>query len=168
MAKNFPTDEFDQVAPAPGRRRVRRSRGRKFLEFVTYFTFSAVIAGGGLFGYQTFFGGGTKLDLSAYSDNTAKTNVDPLRINETKVIDAVGQDGLAGTVAHKLLDKGWNVVTAANAPIGITAEKTVIYINSDQLNDAAKALAGDLGNYSVEVSNQYIDPITVVIGADYK
>jgi hypothetical protein len=168
MAKNFPNDEFDQVAPAPGRRRVRRSGGRKFLEFITYFSISAVVAGGGLFGYQTYFGGGTKLDLNAFSENTVKANVDPLRINETKVIDAVGQDGLASTVAHKLIDKGWNVVTAANSPLGVTAAKTVIYINSDQLNDAAKALTGDLGNYSIEVSNQYIDPITVVLGADYQ
>ena len=168
MAKNFPTDEFDQVAPAPGRRRARRSGGRKFLEFVTYFTVSAVIAGGGLFGYQTFFGGGTKLDLSGFSDNNVKTNIDPLRINETKVVDAVGKDGLAGTVARKLIDKGWNVVTAANSDNGLVSEKTVIYINSDQLNDAAKALVGDLGNYSIEVSNQYIDPITVVLGADFQ
>jgi hypothetical protein len=94
--------------------------------------------------------------------------VDPLRINETKVVDAVGQDGLAGTVARKLVEKGWNVVTASNSSTGVVAEKTVIYINSDQLNDAAKALTGDLGNYSIEVSNQYIDPITVVLGADYK
>ena len=168
MAKNFPEDEFDQVAPAPGRRRSRRTAGSKFLEFVTYFSFSAVIAGGGLFGYQTFFGGGTQLDFNAFNDNTAKQNVDPIRINETKIIDAVGKDGLAGEVAHKLMDKGWNVVTAANAAAGVSADKTVIYINSDQLNDAAKALVGDLGNYAIEVSNQYIDPITVVLGADYQ
>ena len=168
MAKNFPNDEFDQVAPAPGRRRARRSAGKKFLEFISYFSISALVAGGGLFGYQTFFGGGTKLDLNAFSDNTTKTSVDPLRINETKVIDAVGQDGLASTVAHKLIDKGWNVVTAADSLSGVSAEKTVIYINSDQLNAAAKALVGDLGSYSIEVSNQYIDPITVVLGADYK
>ena len=168
MAENFPTDEFDQVAPAPGRRRARRSAGRSFLEFFAYFSISALVAGGALFGYQSFFGGGTKLDLNAFSDNTTKTNVDPLRINETKVLDGIGQDGLAGTVAHKLIDKGWNVVTAANSDTGLVAEKTVIYINSDQLNDAAKALVGDLGNYSIEVSNQYIDPITVVLGADYK
>jgi hypothetical protein len=168
MSKNFPNDEFDQVAPAPGRRRARRSSGKKFLEFISYFSISALVAGGGLFGYQTFFGGGTKLDLNAFSDNTTKTSADPLRINETKVIDAVGQVGLASTVAHKLIDKGWNVVTAANSLSGVSAEKTVIYINSDQLNDAAKALAGDLGSYSIEVSNQYIDPITVVLGADYK
>jgi hypothetical protein len=168
MAKNFPTDEFDQVAVAPGRRRAKRGAGSKFLEFVAYFSFSAVIFGGGLFGYQTFFGGGTQLDFNAFSDSGVKQNVDPIRINETKVIDAFGQDGLAGTVAHKLMDKGWNVVTAANAAAGVTAEKTVVYINSDQLSDAAKALVGDLGNYPIEVSNQYIDPITVVLGSDFK
>ncbi|MFM2238157.1 MAG: LytR cell envelope-related transcriptional attenuator, partial [Actinomycetota bacterium] len=97
-----------------------------------------------------------------------KPSVDPLRINETKVVDGVGQVGLAGTVARKLIDKGWNVVTAANIDTGVPATNTVIYINSAQLNDAAKALTGDLGNYAIEVSNQYIDPITVVLGADYK
>jgi hypothetical protein len=168
MAENFPPDEFDQVAPAPGRRRARRGSGSKFLEFVTYFSVSAIVAGGGLFSYQTFFGGGTKLDFNSINTAPTTTSVDPLRINETKVVDAVGQDGLAGTVARKLVEKGWNVVTASNSSTGVVAEKTVIYINSDQLNEAAKALTGDLGSYAIEVSNQYIDPITVVLGADYK
>ncbi len=166
MAENFPQDEFDQVAPAAGVRRARRSGGSKFLEFVGYFTVSAIIAGGGLLGYQTFFGG-SSIDVNAMSDN-GKTTTDSIRINETTVFDGVGQDGLAGTVAHKLIDKGWNVVTAANVPLGLKAEKTVIYINSDKLQDAAKTLVGDLGSYTIEVSNQYIDPITVVLGADYK
>jgi hypothetical protein len=166
MAENFPQDEFDQVAKAPGLRRARRSGASKFLEFVTYFSVSAIIAGGGLFGYQTFFGG-SSIDVSALSDN-AKTNSDPIRINETTVYDGVGQTGLAGTVAHKLIDKGWNVVTAANLPEGVKADKTVIYINSDKLQDAAKKLVGDLGSYTVEVSTQYLDPITVVLGSDYK
>jgi hypothetical protein len=166
MAENFPQDEFDQVAKAPGVRRTRRSRGSKFLEFVAYFSISAVIAGGGLYGYQNFLSG-SSIDVGALSDN-GKAATDPIRINETTVFDGVGQAGLAGTVAHKLLDKGWNVVTAANVPVGLKADKTVIYINSDKLQAAAKTLAGDLGNYSIEVSNQYIDPITVVLGADYQ
>jgi hypothetical protein len=168
MSENFPKDEFDDVAPATGRRRIKPSGRGGFLEFVTFFSLAAVLSGGGLIGYQTFFGGGTKLDLSGFNETPAKPSVDPLRINETKVFDALGQEGLASTVAHKLLDKGWNVVTAADMPDGAKADKTVIYINSDQLNDAAKALVGDLGNYTIEVSNQYIDPITVVLGADYK
>ena len=166
MAENFPTDEFDQVAPGPGSRRAVRSKASGFLEFFVYFGVSAVVAGGGLFGYQTFFGG-SSIDVNALSDN-GKVTVDANRINETTVFDGIGQDGLASTVAHKLLDKGWNVVTADNAPQGLKADKTVIYINSDKLQDAAKKLVGDLGSYSIEVSNQYIDPITVVLGADYK
>jgi hypothetical protein len=166
MSENFPTDEFDQIAPAAGVRRKRRSGGSRFLEFLSIFSISAVVAGGGLFGYQTFFSG-SSVDVSAISDN-GKVVSDPIRINETTVFDGVGKDGLAGTVAHKLMDKGWNVVTASNLPDGVTADKTVIYINSDKLQDAAKKLVGDLGSYAIEVSNQYIDPITVVIGSDYK
>lgn len=166
MAENFPQDEFDQVAKAPGVRRAKRSKGSKFFEFIAYFSISAVIAGGGLFGYQSFFSG-SSIDVSSISDN-GKVNTDPIRINETTVLDAVGQPGLAGTVAHKLIDKGWNVVTAANAPVSLKADKTVIYINSDKLQDAAKKLISDLGSYSIEVSTQYIDPITVVLGPDYK
>jgi hypothetical protein len=89
-------------------------------------------------------------------------------VNETTVYDGAGKVGLAGTVARKLLDKGWNVVTAANNPLGVAATKTVIYINSASLNDAAKAMVSDLGNYSIEVSNHFIDPITVVLGSDYQ
>ena len=166
MAENFPQDEFDQVAKAPGIRRARRSGGSKFLEFVTYFSISAAIAGGGLFGYQTFFGG-SSIDVNTLSDN-GKVASDPIRINETTIYDGVGQVGLAGTVAHKLIDKGWNVVTAANVPSGLKADKTVIFINSDKLQDAAKKMAADLGNYEIQVSTQYLDPITVVLGSDYK
>ena len=166
MAENFPLDEFDQVAPTLGVRRARKSIGSKFLEFSAYFTVSGILAGGGLFGYQTFFGG-SSIDVNSLNDN-GKATVDSIRINETTVFDGVGQDGLAGSVARKLMDKGWNVVTAANVPAGLKADKTVIYINSDQLQDAAKALVSDLGSYSIEVSNQYLDPITVVLGGDYK
>jgi hypothetical protein len=166
MAKNFPQDEFDQVTPGAGLRRARRSGASKFLEFIAYFSISAVIAGGGLFGYQTFFGG-SSIDVNALSDN-GKANTDSIRINETTVFDGIGQDGLASTVAHKLIDKGWNVVTAANVPAGLKADKTVIYINSDKLQDAAKTLVSDLGSYAIEVSSQYIDPITIVLGSDYK
>ena len=107
------------------------------------------------------------MDTSSLSD-TGKTNVDPIRINETTVINGAGKAGLASEVAHKLLDKGWNVVTARKMALGASADKTVIYINSDQLQDAAKTLTGDLGSYSIEVSNQYLDPITVVLGSDFK
>jgi hypothetical protein len=170
MTKNFPTDEIDSVPAGIGRRRARRSKGAAVLEFFTYLSVSAVLAGSALFGYQTFFGGGTKLDLSALSDNNTSTqqSADPLRINETTVYDAVGQDGLASGVARKLLDKGWNVVTASDMPLGAKSDKTVVYINSQDLDAAAKALVADLGQYSIEVSNQYIDPIVVVLGADYK
>ena len=166
MAENFPIDEFDQVAPAPGIRRARRSRGSATLEFFSYFTISAVVAGGALFGYQTFFGG-SQINVSAVSDNNV-ASFDPIHVNETTVFDGVGQAGLASSVAHKLLDKGWNVVTADNAPVGTKADKTTIFINSATLQNAAKSMVSDLGNYTVQVSNQYLDPITIVLGADYK
>ena len=169
MTKNFPTDEIDSVPAGIGRRRAKRTKGAAVLEFFSYLSISAVVAGGALIGYQNFFGGGTKLDLNALSDNnTTQQATDPLRINETTVYDAVGQDGLASGVARKLLDKGWNVVTASDMPLGAKSDKTVVYINSQDLDAAAKALVADLGQYSIEVSNQYIDPIVVVLGADYK
>lgn len=167
MDKNFPQDEFDAVAPAAGRRRARRSAGAKLGEFFAYFFVSALVFGGGLYGYQTFFGASSDINVNSLSDN-GKANVDPIRINETTVIDGVGQGGLASSVAHKLLDKGWNVVTAEDLPAGTTAAKTIIYINSDQLQNAANTLTADLGSYQIQVSNQYLDPITVVLGSDYK
>lgn len=166
MAKNFPEDEFDPVAPAPGVRRARQSGLSKFLEFTAYFAVSGIVAGGALFGFQSFFGG-SGLNVGALTENN-RVAVDAIRINETTILDGVGKTGLASSVAHKLLDKGWNVVTAANVQEGLKVEKTVIYINSNDLQDAAKTLVGDLGNYGIEVSNQYFDPITVVLGPDFK
>jgi len=165
-AENFPQDEIDSIAPAIGRRRLKRTRGSKLLEFFAYFTVSAVVAGGSLFAYQTFIGGKSSVDVNAVKSNT--TTTDPLRVNETSILNGTSTAGESSIVAQKLVDKGWNVVTADTTPFGVTATKTTIFINSADLNDAAKAMVSDLGNYPIQVSSQYIDPITVVLGNDYK
>lgn len=167
MSKNFPTDEFDAVPAGPGRLRAKRSGASKTLEFFAYFFVSALVAGGGLFTYQLVTSGVSAVDVAAQSDNGVG-NTDPLRVNETTILDGTGKNGVASSVAHDLVGKGWNVVTADNLPANQAPAKTTIYINADSLSDAGKAMVSDLGSYPVEVSNQYIDPITVVLGADFK
>lgn len=84
------------------------------------------------------------------------------------VLDGTSQVGLASKVAHELLDAGWNVITADNLNPATPLAETKIYITSKDFDAATKTLVKTLGKYSVEVSGQYADPITVVLGDDYK
>ena len=84
------------------------------------------------------------------------------------VLDGTSQSGLASKVAHELLDAGWNVLTADNLNPATPVTETKIYITSQDFSSATKTLVKTLGKYSVEVSGQYADPITVVLGDDYK
>jgi hypothetical protein len=71
-------------------------------------------------------------------------------------------------VAHKLLDAGWNVLTADNLAGNTVPERTQVLISSPQFEAASKSLLKTLGDYDVQVSVGYSDPITVILGADFK
>ena len=136
MAKKFPIDEFDKLPPHGGRHRIRRNASVRVREFFGYMLAAAVIA----FGW--------------------------LLLPCSTVVDATGEDGVAGTLAHRLLNKNWKVVAADNA--ANEADKTTVYINASTLTPAAEELLKALGKYPISVSADYSDPITVLIGKDFK
>jgi hypothetical protein len=84
------------------------------------------------------------------------------------VLDGTSRAGLASKVAHSLLDAGWNVLTAENLEVTPEVTATTVYINSADLKSASTTLLKTLGTYTVEVSGTYADPITVVLGTDFK
>ena len=47
-------------------------------------------------------------------------------------------------------------------------DKTVVYVTSSSAQSAAQDLLRTLGSYSVVQANTYADPITIVLGNDYK
>ena len=162
MAKKFPNDEFDRVPPHGGRHRIRRTARVRVKEFFGYMVAAGLIAGVGFFAL-------TWADSSNIFSGTVPTvaeQSDPLKGNAVAVLDATGEDGVAGKLAHKLLDKGWNVVIADNAEE--KADKTEVFVNASTISPAAEELLKDLGKYPVSVSEAFAEPITVVIGKDFK
>ena len=166
MSQKFPTDEFDSVAPHGGRHRTRRTARDRVREFFRIMAASAAVGVVAIVGLKVADGSVqlNPADLIAPSSSTTTS----VKITGVTVLDGTSQTGLASKVAHSLLDAGWNVLTADN--LGVTPEvpTTKVYINSAEFEAASKTLLKTLGKYTVEVSGTYADPITVVIGTDFK
>lgn len=55
------------------------------------------------------------------------------------------------------------------SPAGpVLGKQTVIFVNSTQAQGATSALMQTLGTYKVVQANTYEDPITIVLGSDYR
>ena len=166
MSQKFPTDEFDSVAPHGGRHRTRRTARDRVREFLRIMAASAAVGVVAIIGLKVADGSVqlNPADLIAPSSSTTTS----VKSTGVTVLDGTTQAGLASKVAHSLLDAGWNVLTADN--LGVTPEvpTTTVYISSADFEAASKSLLKTLGKYTVEVSGTYADPITVVIGTDFK
>jgi len=191
MAKDFPTDEFDSVAGPGGRHRAKPTLGRRVLSFLRYAAVSVVLAVAGITALNVSSGSS---DLNLGTPTVTQNQFKAGGLGVT-VIDATTKTGLASKVANQLFAAGWNVLTATNytllpkwnanpAPAasptpsatstpGATpgpgiGEQTVIYVTTAEAQSAANELMSTLGKYTVLQSNIYADPITVVLGSDYK
>lgn len=164
MSKKFPTDEFDFLEPHGGRHRARRTKRDRFREFARILVVAAVAGIIGLGGLR-IIDSGVKFDGSALP--TASTAAEVVSVGVT-VLDSTDTDGLASGTAQKLVDAGWNVLTADNLNEDITRETTIVYISSEDNRSDAKKVLKTLGKYSIEVSSGYTDPITVVLGSDFE
>jgi len=172
MSKKFPVDEFDLASLPGGRHRMRRKAANGFLEFVSIAVSTGLVLLAGFYAFNTFNGSQV---LPESNPTTAASQVAVVNRGGgvgVSVLDASGSQGLASTVAHKLLDAGWNIFAAADLidPKNkkATQKVSVVYIQSEDLRSKAEALKGDLGNYDIVVSAAYLDPITVVLGKDYQ
>jgi ABC-type anion transport system duplicated permease subunit len=190
MSKNFPADEFDSVKAAGGRHRAKPTAGSRLLSFSRYALVTVVISAAGIFGLDIVSGTNNFSDVIGGGSSTvgqSEFNANGLGVT---VIDATDKSGLASKVAHKLYSAGWNVLTATNSVLlakltdapkpavpapapsasatANPADKTVVYVTTSAAQSAANDLLKTLGTYDVVQSNQYADPITVVLGNDYK
>lgn len=169
MAQKFPIDEFDSVTAHGGRHRAKRTAKDRVFEWMRLFVAATVVAGSAYFGLNlvenaSVFSG----EVSAPAPSVVATTNDP----GVTVLDASGREGLAGKVAHLLLDAQFNVLTAANAidfeNQPVEADETVVFINDETAKAEATKVAAKLGKFAVEVSTNYPGPITVFLGSDYK
>lgn len=170
MAKKFPTDEFDMVEGLGGAHRAKVSVGNRLFASLKYVVATAVLTVGGVFALNVLsqsakFTGNIDDGASVTTQVVAETyEGDGVGV---AVVDATGKSGRAMKVAQQILDAGWNVYGAANAVFG-EANQTVVYVNNKSVKDAAKTLLKTIGDYPIKVSGVYADPITVIVGKDYK
>ena len=173
MAKDFPKDEFDSVTAVGGRHRAKRTVRSRFASFLRYAALTLAISGVAIVGLN-FSSSSTQIgDILNGAGNQA---AGPAGFNAgglgVTVIDSTDKKGLATKVGQSLFDAGWNVVSAVNLNLlGVTAttdNTTVVYATTSSAETAAKDLLKTLGSYTVQLSGAYADPITVVIGSDYK
>jgi len=167
MAQKFPKDEFDSATVHGGRHRARRTKRDRVREFVRVLVAATLVGLSGIIGLK-IIDGSVVIDPSELVQPSPSASTSSVKATGVTVLDATGQDGLASKVAHKLLDEGWNVLTADNLDSAAVPEKTQVLISSPQFEAASKSLLKTLGEYEVQVSVGYSDPITVVLGEDFK
>lgn len=164
-SKKFPTDELDSLPEHGGRHRARRTARDRVREFIRVLVAAAVVAAVGIFALRL-------VDSSVQFDiGTIPTTAPVSDINTgpgITVLDNSDAAGAASTLAHKLLDSGLNVLTAANYASSTAADQTVILISDEQYRATARKVAKLMGNYPIQVTAEFVDPITVVIAEDYK
>lgn len=170
MADTFPQDEFDAAPIHGGRHRIRRTAKHRILEFLKIAAFSAIVA---LLGYVGLKG----IDSLNFFSDTATVNTQPVvAVQEpiVVVLDGTNQTGFATKWATALSNAGYNVATAANyAPAtGGQVSTTVVYVRSTADQAKAEAIANKLilasGKVAVQLSTEFTDAITVVLGTDLK
>jgi len=183
VAKHFPKDEFDSVEAAGGRHRAKRTVRSRLGSFLKYVFITAVVSGLAILGLNLSSLTSQIGDLSGVGQASGQQGFNASGLGVT-VIDATEQKGLASKVANSLYAAGWNVLSAVNlnlpgkSPVPVTAASpapspavgstTIVYATTPTAQSAAKDLLKTLGNYQVQLSGTYADPITVVIGSDYK
>jgi hypothetical protein len=162
MSKKFPLDEFDQLPSHGGRHRIRRTAVDRAREFFRYMVMAVIVASSGFIALTWADSGniftGSVPKPTAVADSTKGYPI--------AVLDATNSDGIAGALGRKILDAGWTIVSAADAEK--QAEETVIYYANVDYKATAQELISLVGKYPLELSTDYPDAITIVLGADYK
>lgn len=89
---------------------------------------------------------------------------------KVRVLNGVGEPGIASDMAKKLTDSGYRVVDTKNADtFGYAETQIVVYSNNKDKIDAANKVKTLLGVGKVVVNNlpQDVADVTVIIGKDY-
>lgn len=167
MANKFPIDEFDSAPAHGGRHRQLRTFSARIREFIKLFVISLVVAGVGYLGLQWVQSAnvfdGFIAGQSSETGSTSKTKV--------KVFDGTSEN-LAGTeVAKTLFLAGYEVGSAQNlvdsANSEVVVEKSTILITDEKYRTIANKISSETGIKLIEVTADYPDPLTVVVGADF-
>lgn len=89
---------------------------------------------------------------------------------QVSVVDGTNT-GIAQQVSEELTEAGWNIVSSFSLdqidPSSPVAVNTLIFVTEEGFRDEARALVARFPEAIITVSDQFPDPITLVIGLEY-
>jgi hypothetical protein len=89
---------------------------------------------------------------------------------QVAVVDGTNT-GIAQKVGSELTDGGWNIVSTSELseidPGSPEAVNTLVFITDESYRDEAEGLATKFPGSIIALSDQFPDPVTVVVGMEY-
>ena len=161
MPKAF-QDEFDAASGVGGKHLAPKRALDYIVSFLTLTFLSTALAGGGILGLQLWDTGVILSGLVAQEDQVPQL--------EVAIVDGTNS-GKAQAIGDRLLEGGWNIVSATSLsdldPALEPAGSTLIFLSSEAYRADAAGLLDTFPDASITVSDQFSTPVTVLIGTDY-
>jgi hypothetical protein len=150
--------EPDTVLGVGGKHLAPKSALDYIRSFLTLTVISGVLAFGGLMGLRI-------ADLGVIMPES------PLIPQiQVSIVDGTNT-GIAQSVGEDLREVGWNIVSTSSLtdldPNSPEAVNTLIFITEEGFRNEADGLAARFPGSVIVVSDQFPDPVTVVIGMEY-
>jgi hypothetical protein len=162
MPKTF-QDEFDAATGVGGKHLAPKRALDYIVSFLTLTFLSAALAGGGILGLQLW-------DTGVILSGLVAQQEDAVPQMEIAIVDGTNS-GKAQQIGDRLLEGGWNIVSATSLsdldPALEPAVSTLIFLSSEAYRVDAAGLLGTFPGAAITVSDQFLAPVTVLIGTDY-
>jgi hypothetical protein len=162
MPKSF-QDEFDAATGVGGKHLAPKRALDYIVSFLTLTFISAALAGGGILGLQLW-------DTGVILSGLVAQQEDAVPQLEIAIVDGTNT-GKAQAIGDQLLEGGWNIVSATSLsdldPALEPAVSTLIFLSSEAYRADAAGLLATFPDAAITVSDQFLAPVTVLIGTDY-
>ena len=161
MPKSF-QDEFDAATGVGGKHLAPKRPLDYIVSFLTLTFLSAALAGGGILGLQLWDTGVILSGLVAQQDRVPQL--------EVAIVDGTNS-AKAQAIGDELLEEGWNIVSATSLsdldPALEPAVSTLIFLSNEAYRADAAGLLAIFPGAPITVSDQFLAPVTVLIGTDF-
>ena len=161
MPKSF-QDEFDAATGVGGKHLAPKRPLDYIVSFLTLTFLSAALAGGGILGLQLWDTGVILSGLVAQQDRVPQL--------EVAIVDGTNS-AKAQAIGDQLLEDGWNIVSATSLsdldPALEPAASTLIFLSNEAYRADAAGLLATFPGAPITVSDQFLAPVTVLIGTDF-
>ncbi|MFY9304260.1 MAG: LytR C-terminal domain-containing protein [Rhodoluna sp.] len=156
-------DEFDTVSGVGGKHLAPKRPLDYIASFLTLTLVSAALAGGGILGLRLWDTGIILSGLFA-EDSRSYSDLDLAIVDGTN-------SGIELSIGEQLQEQGWSVVSATSLadqdPDLEPAPTTLIFVTAQEYRGEALLLLDTFPGAVIEVSTQFLTPITVLIGNDF-